>query len=250
MFSQLTLVLKNNTTKKITMGISSVFHGALMELVGSDTAAWMHQGQMNSYAQYIQYDEDTIWWYISTTTEESYQKIICPILQSSDSELYLSYHDLSLEIIEKKVSSIKQEVFLQNQYFCDYDRYFTIHFITPASFKSNGKYMNYPTLRWIFQSLMHKHDFAAEKNRIFDGEVLDSLEENCSVSAYKLRSTYFYLEGMKIYSFMGNLTICVKGNQSIVNLVNYLLMFGTYSGVGMKSSIGMGAITVDHRERK
>lgn len=250
MLGQLTLILKNNSEKKVTLGMSSVFHGALMELVGDDIAAWLHQNQINPYAQNIQYDGNIVNWRISTITKDAYEKIICSVLQSTDSAIYLSYHDLSLEIIEKKVFSIKKDVFLQNQYFTDYDRYFTIHFITPTSFKSKGRYMNYPTLRWIFQSLMRKHDCANENNQIYDEGVLDSLEENCSVSDYKLRSTFFYIEGMKIFSFIGNLTICVKGNQSIINLVNYLLMFGQYASVGMKGSLGMGAITIDHRERK
>ena len=110
--------------------------------------------------------------------------------------------------------------------------------------------MNYPSIRWIFQSLMNKHDFVDGENQLYDEEVLETLEQKCYISQYRLRSTFFSIEGVRIPSFLGSITICVKGNQSIVNLVNYLLMFGEYSGVGIKASMGMGAIQIEHKERK
>lgn len=250
MLSQLTILLENKSEKKITLNMSSVFHGVMMELLGENTAAWLHSGKINPYAQYIQYKDDRVQWIISTTTKEAYEKIICPLMEMTKDEIYLSYHKLSLKILEKNISSIKKDIFLRDQYFCNYDRYFKVRFITPSSFKSKGQYKNYPTLRWIFQSLMNKHDFVNENNKIYDEDVLELLDQNCVISNYKLSSTYFYLEGVKIPAFFGNITIHVRENQSIVNLVNYLLMFGEYTGIGMKASMGMGAIKVEHKEKK
>lgn len=221
-----------------------------MEILGEETASWLHEGQMNPYTQYIQYDEDSIQWIISTMTAEAHQRILIPVMSFSGSQILLSYHDIPLKIINKKHILFKKDEFLQSQYFHDYERYFTIRFITPVSFKSKGKYRNYPTVHWLFQSLMHKHDFVDEDNQIYDEEVLETLEQKCYISQYRLRSTFFSVEGVKIPSFLGSITICVRGNQSLVNLVNYLLMFGEYSGVGIKASMGMGAIQVEHKERK
>lgn len=250
MLSQICIQLEKKSDKKITFNMSSVFHGALMEILGEKTAAWLHEGQINPYTQYIQYEENSVRWTITAMTEEAYQKVLTSLLELPDTQICLSYHDISLDIKKKEHQVVKKETFLQKQYFQDYDRYFTIHFITPTSFKSQGKYMNYPTVRWIVQSLMNKHDSVDEENKVYDAEVLQTLEEKCCITQYRLRSGFFSLEGVKIPSFMGNITICVRGNQSIVNLVNYLLMFGEYSGVGIKASMGMGAIRVEHKERK
>lgn len=250
MLSKLCVNLKNESDKRITLNMSSVFHGALMEILGEETASWLHEGQMNPYTQYIQYDEDSIQWIISTMTAEAHQRILIPVMSFSGSQILLSYHDIPLKIIDKKHILFEKDEFLQSQYFRDYERYFTIRFITPVSFKSKGKYMNYPTVHWLFQSLMHKHDFVDEDNQIYDEEVLETLEQKCYISQYRLRSTFFSVEGVKIPSFLGSITICVRGNQSLINLVNYLLMFGEYSGVGIKASMGMGAIQVEHKERK
>lgn len=250
MLSRLCILLENETDKRITLNMSSIFHGALMEILGSETASWLHEGQVNPYTQYIQYDEKSVQWNITTMTAEAHQRILTPLMNVSDSHIFLSYHEIPLKIIDKKHISLEKNEFLQTQYFRDYERYFTIHFITPVSFKSKGRYMNYPSIRWIFQSLMNKHDFVDGENQLYDEEVLETLEQKCCISQYRLRSTFFSIEGVKIPSFLGSITICVKGNQSIVNLVNYLLIFGEYSGVGIKASMGMGAIQIEHKERK
>lgn len=96
---------------------------------------------------------------------------------------------------------------------------------------------------------MKKHDAICSDNEVYDDEVLALLEEKTFITQYNLRSTIFYLEGVKIPAFLGKITILVKSSQSLVNLVNYLLMLGEYTGVGIKSSIGMGAISVEHKER-
>lgn len=250
MLSRLCLSLENETDKRITWNMSSVFHGVLMEILGGETASWMHEGQINPYTQYIQYDGKSVQWILSTMTAEAHQRILMPLMNASASHIYLSYHDISLKVIAKKLILLEKNEFLQSQYFRDYERYFTIQFITPVSFKSKGRYMNYPSIRWIFQSLMNKHDFVDGENQLYDEEVLETLEQKCYISQYRLRSTFFSIEGVRIPSFLGSITICVKGNQSIVNLVNYLLMFGEYSGVGIKASMGMGAIQIEHKERK
>lgn len=249
MLSRLSLLLENEHTKKVTISMSSVFHGILMEIVGEETAAWLHGNPVNPYSQYIQYEEHTLRWTILTTTEEAKKRIIDPFMQETISQVYLSYHDITLKITDKHCSIMEKDCFLQQQYFTNFDRYFTIRFLSPASFKSKGSYRNYPTLHWIFQSLMHRHDYVDEENRIFDADVLETLEQRCHISNYRLRSACFSLEGVKIPSFLGSITICVRGNQSLVNLVNYLLMFGEYTGVGIKTSMGMGAVQVEHKER-
>lgn len=250
MLAKLTLQLKNMTSKKVSLSMSSLFHGALMELVGEESAAWLHHRHVNPYSQYIQYKDDCIWWTIQTMSTEAYEKIILPLLQEEIQEIEISYHEMKFQIQDKQLSQITQNDFLRKQYFCNYDHLFTIRFLTPTAFKSNGKYQNYPTIRWIIQSLMNKHDSLESENEIFDFEVLEKLEEDCSIIKYNLRSTMFSLEGIRVPSFMGSITILVKSGQSVVNLINYLLMLGKYSGVGIKSSIGMGAIDVEHKERR
>lgn len=249
MLAKLVLSLKADSDKKISMSMSSAFQGVLMEVVGSKTAAWLHENQINPYSQYIQYKDNNIWWNILTATKEAFEKVIKPFMEDDVSVINVKYSDMKFEIIGKKMEQISMKSFMKQQYFSDYGHFFTINFLSPTSFKSDGNYKNYPTIHWIFRSLMKKHDAICSDNEVYDDEVLALLEGKTFITQYNLRSTIFYLEGVKIPAFLGKITILVKSSQSLVNLVNYLLMLGEYTGVGIKSSIGMGAISVEHKER-
>lgn len=249
MLSKLVLSLKADADKNISMSMSSTFQGVLMEIVGEQTAAWLHESQINPYSQYIQYNADKIQWNILTSTAEAYERIIKLFMQEKVSVIEVKYSDIKFEILDKKLEQISMKNFMKRQYFSDYSHFFTINFLTPTAFKSEGNYKNYPTMHWIFRSLMKKHDAICKDSEVFDSDVLAMLEENTFITKYNLRSTVFYLEGVKIPAFLGKITILVKSSQSLVNLVNYLLMLGEYTGVGIKSSIGMGAISIEHKER-
>lgn len=79
---------------------------------------------------------------------------------------------------------------------------------------------------------------------MFDDEVLAHYEEYSHIIAYKLKSVKFSMEGITIPSFMGSLTIRISGPQQLVNLAWMLADFGRYSGVGIKTSIGMGSMEI------
>lgn len=250
MLGKLELTLNCKIDKKITTDMSSVFQGLLMEVIDVDYAGWLHRQQRHPYSQYICYKENKIYWIISTVTNEAYVNIIKPFMDEKLTELHSEYHDITFEIQKKEITTIERSQFLEKEYFTESNRIFEVEFLTPTSFKSNGSYMNYPTVRWIFQSLMNKYDSNEGEDKLFDKEVLQLIEEQTFISQYKLRSTLFHLEGTKIPAFIGTIRLSVRSNQSVINLINYLLKYGEYSGVGIKSAIGMGAIKVCNVERK
>lgn len=49
---------------------------------------------------------------------------------------------------------------------------------------------------------------------------------------------------------MGKITIKIRGTQTMTNFANMLFKFGNYSGVGIKTSIGMGAIYANQKQRR
>ena len=92
---------------------------------------------------------------------------------------------------------------------------------------------------------MNKYDASAESNVMMDEEVLDQLSTDTIMIGYRLQSVSFQLEGVRIPSFIGEVRWKIRGPQTMVNYANMLLKFGTYSGVGIKTSLGMGAIEIN-----
>ena len=89
---------------------------------------------------------------------------------------------------------------------------------------------------------MNKYSASFENMEMFDEDALKEMEESIEISNYRLKSCYFPIEGVKISSFMGNISLKINGSDTLKRYTKMLLQFGEYSGVGIKTSMGMGAI--------
>lgn len=84
---------------------------------------------------------------------------------------------------------------------------YTDSLLTPTAFKKQGKYLFYPDIRCIFQSLMNKYDSAARNEKMVDMDTLEQLTENAQIVRYDLKSVSFSLEGVKIPAFIGKVVV-------------------------------------------
>jgi len=222
--------------------LSTKFQGFLMENLEPDYVTWLHEQETNPYSLKIIHQKDKTLWSLHLLTDEAVKQILPVLLELKRVEL----HDLPTLMVEslsmQDLSSEQLfEFFNENQ-----DRsLYTIHFQTPTGFRSQGEYVLFPTMRLIFQSLMMKFDKASTQMEVFGKDILETFEKHVEISMYKLRSTSFHLDGTKVPAFIGDVTIVVKGPVQLVNLANMLLTFGTYSGVGIKTGIGMGGIAFE-----
>ena len=91
---------------------------------------------------------------------------------------------------------------------------------------------------------MKKYDQASTENSIFSEELLDHYSKYASIVRYRLQSATFFLEGVKVPGFKGDITIKINGPQQMINMAWMLAKFGEYSGVGIKTGIGMGAMRI------
>ena len=98
---------------------------------------------------------------------------------------------------------------------------------------------------------MNKYDASNCDEQIYDEETLKQLMDNTALSRYELRSSIFNMEGIRIPAFTGRITLKVTGPQTMSDFANMLFCFGSYSGIGIKTSLGMGAINIlEEGERK
>ena len=248
MFCKLNIILENKSG--YDLNISSILHGALMQFISSDYVETLHENGLKPYTQHVEIKDDTIEWIITTLTKEAKENIIDKIIASNPNEIYLEYKDDKLKIAKYELSTTDYSEVLDKTYFGDCPRIVRINFLTPTAFKVNGTYQFYPTVEHIFMSLINKHDCVSQGTQIFSEEIMEEIREHVSIVGYNLRSKMFHLEGVKIPSFIGTMTIKIGGNKQFVNLINMLCECGKYSGVGIKTAIGMGAINVFPKARK
>lgn len=242
MFSKLVMHLACES--KLNFNMSSLMQGALMESISEEYAAYLHMDGINPYTQRLKFEKDDVMWIITTIGTRAHDEIISRFLNENLSKVHLKNKDMTIKILSKEEQSISYDELMDETYFSQCDRYVKLRFETPTSFKVNGKYQFYPTVYHIFFSLINKHDSLIKGTEFYSEEVMEQIVDNVDIVRYKLKSTLFYLEGTKIPAFMGEVTLRIRGPQQFVNLINMLAKFGVFSGVGIKASIGMGAISI------
>lgn len=241
--------LELSCTSELSYQMSSMFHGALMELLPADYADYLHISQLHPYTQHLETRAGQWFWVVSCLNEEAIEKIIGQTLEKLDS-IVLKKKNIAIKIVQKKIEYLSEVQMMKKFYQEDCSKYIQIHFLTPTAFKQQGQYVFYPDIHCIFQSLMAKYDAAVKENQMLDDEALEQLCQNAKIIRYDLKSVNFALEGAKIPSFIGKITIKMRGTQTMANFANLLIKFGTFSGVGIKTSLGMGSYKIQNEGGK
>lgn len=243
MLSKLELKLKVEGEEKLNYNMSSMMQGVLMEKLQTEYVERLHKNGLHPYQQFLCINKEQFSWNIHTVTKEAEKNIIQKIIY--ENEFYIEKKDIRLNVIQKNFSEMTYEQLLERYYFKNGSRYLTLHFQTATSFKSEGNYIFYPSLRHIFQSVINKHNKFNEGTEISGENLLEELEQYVQIIQYNLRSTFFCMENVKIPAFIGKIKIKITGTQPMVNLVNFLLAYSEFSGVGVKCGMGMGACKVE-----
>jgi CRISPR-associated endoribonuclease Cas6 len=248
MLSRLDIELKCPADIKLRHSLAPLFQAVLMENIAPENATKLHEQGMNPYSQYATRTNDGYRWTINCLSGDAYNAVIAPLLSPGFSGFHLNKVNADFTVHGKKLSSLQNDALTEPFYSTESDRIFRVHFMTPAAFKSGGQYVFYPEPRLLLQSLMLKYAAAVEVGASVDPDMLSTIETNAKIIRYRLRSVFFPLERASIPSFVGEIFLKVEGAQALVNYVRLLLTFGEYSGIGIKCSMGMGAISLIDKE--
>lgn len=239
---QLVLEREKDAVAPIHASIASLLHGFLMREIDTEYAKTLHTQSYHPYHQYIQVQQNKILWTIHTMQEEAKEQIIDRLLRIN--AIHLEQREERFTICSKDWKTTSFDSLVREHYLKEQSPRIHFSFLSPTSFKQDGRYVIYPSTRLIFQSLMRKWDAFSTEYEIFTPEVLQDFEQHTSIVGYQLRSTFFSLEGIKIPSFIGKCTIQVYGPKQMSCIANLLAHFGTYSGIGIKTGMGMGGMNI------
>lgn len=223
-----------------THNIGSSLHGVLMELLPTELVEQLHTLSYNPLRQRLRFEKDMVIWEIVGL----HQLVVAPLSELAtlkEIKLKGANQTLSLDLLTKEVIDLTQ--FVNDVMTRDaHQRVFTLQFTSPTTFKSQGHYDIFPDIRKLFRSLMMTFDFFSETHKVYDYEVLDYIEKNVHMTDYKLMTKKFYLEKIQIKGFQGQLTLKISGADQFAKLVYLMLLYATFSGIGAKTSLGMGGV--------
>lgn len=238
------LEMELNCEEQLNYQMSSLFHGVLMEQLEEGYAEYLHLSQLHPYTQHLEYRNNIWYWVVCCLNETAVDQIIHHVLEKLQ-VIKIKKHDIEVSIGAKSYEETSYRKLMDDFYEGQGKRYIQIHFISPTAFKQNGRYLFYPDIRCIFQSLMNKYDAAAKENSMIDADTLEELCRHSQIIRYDLKSVNFSVEGVKIPSFIGKITIKMSGTKTMANFANMLFRFGEYSGIGIKTALGMGCTRLE-----
>ena len=125
-----------------------------------------------------------------------------------------------------------------------------ITFETPCTFKAAGKYALFPSEKLIAQSLFQRWNGLMTECTMQDDEALQMLTDGLTISRYRLRSQDYRIKGQRINGFVGSVEIYARLSAPMQELWRLLLAFAPYGGVGIKTALGMGAVSAGHHPQK
>ena len=218
--------------------------GFLLEQIESDYADYLHQQEMNPYTSCLYHQDDQVIWELNLLTQEAIDQI-GPVIYDL-AEIKLESIGQAIEVDQIIIDRLSSKDLAEDFYRKEPSNYHKILFKTPTSFKQRGHYIPYPDPRLLIQSLMMKVNYIEVGEFEVHPELLEEVVDHVSIAGYNLKTVKFEIHRQKIPSFIGNMTLKVSGNQTLKSYLSYLLTMGEYTGVGIKTSIGMGAVHYDH----
>jgi CRISPR-associated endoribonuclease Cas6 len=231
--------------------ISLVFQGYIMSKIPEEIAQNLHNLSVNPYSIYVHKNKNSnqVELVVNSLNDE-FNRIIEPILKSESiffKKINSEVKVLNIEEFELNEKDLSKILYEDN----DLGKKLKIRFESPTSFKQNDENVIFPTPRLIFQSLIMKYANLIENRSEIDVDMLSYIEKNVHISSYNLRTNYYQIHDQKIPAFLGSITLVVRGATTLVQYLKMLILFGEYSGVGVKTSMGMGTIKLlgDKNER-
>lgn len=251
MLATLQIEIDCKDKKAINFSKGSLFHGVLMEKLDTDYVEYLHNQPLNPYSQYVYFDKekDNFVWKISTLTKEAKENIIDVFVEKIGDAITLSHDEETYKIKSKSIVNIKSYPEIVDSNFLKDDKdkknIVNVQLLTPTTYKSNGDYQIMPSIQALYCSVYNKWNVFSDKVSLADEEVFRHILEHSLIIGYNLKSYKYNIEKVRLNSFIGDFNLLLKGPKELVSISNMLLEFGEYSGLGAKTSMGMGGMKIE-----
>lgn len=242
MMRQIRLKIAAADGQKLHSNWGYALYGILSDKARPEYIADLHMRNETPISQYLEVlpGREQAYWHINLLGAEAVEEITA--IFASNDQFEALHHQTTLQILEKELGQVVTEADFCRRYLADSPakRKLRLELLTPTGFKSQGAYQLFPSVEWMIKSLWRSWQAFAQEVLLEGDDVREQLIQYTHISDYQLKSTRYPVKGNNIPAFKGNVTLYIAGPEPLVRLVNMLLAFGEYSGMGIKTALGMG----------
>ncbi len=121
----------------------------------------------------------------------------------------------------------------------------TMNLLTPTSFKQAQRYVIFPQEHLILQSLVQRWDMCFPEMPLDDPDAMQAMLQYVHIADYQLRTLRHPLKQTRIPAFQGRMVLEARLPVPLKEILDVLYCFAPYSGIGIKTTLGMGAIGIE-----
>ena len=180
-------------------------------------------------------------WTVSLLSEEICCAF-CGLLDNTKSVL-LGEREITVDLIEKKEFDTPS-AFWETTRLPENTATHELQVLTPTAFKSKGEYVVFPEVRQIVRRLVAKWNTVFPDNALDAETVCPALESGLKIRDYNLSTYRFEMKKNKIPGFCGRIILTSSLSSETDALWRTLLGFACFSGIGIKTALGMGGVKV------
>ena len=217
------------------------FYAWLLSQLPDADAEWLHESGGQLLCQNVRKDRETgqCVWSVGVLSREA-NDVILPILEK---EIAVALHSETIKAVQ-----VRREEYATPAEFIRFakehpvERVAQVSLQTPLAFHQQGKCVIYPEVRLLLQSLANKWNAVFPEFSLDDADAMAALENGVMIRDYQLRTVRFALKGNKIPGCIGKLYLQSRLPEPLFEIWSLLLRFGAFSGAGIKTTLGMGAL--------
>lgn len=242
---KISLICRREYTEKPEYNLGPYFQRWIMAQLPSDYADFLNSPLMRTYSINVLDVGQSIYFTITLFTEEASKLIGAILLDSSCQEIILDMDQERHFFIKSKKIQYLTKTGLRNIYYQSNALFslFILHFLSPTVFDRDGEYIFSPDTQALFQNLMEQYNFIFERTEQIDGKLLKEICEYTEITTYCVSFTTYLVNNVPTPGFIGEVRINCQGNQALRNYIAMLLLFAEYTGVGIFTDMGMGAVS-------
>lgn len=217
-------------------------YGALMERMSPDFAQELHEQKLTPISQYLETvaNDKYAVWHVNLLNEKAVNHLES-VLKNME-EINLDPSRVKIQVISIHEAEAVTPVSLLVRPEIEGERTCTMEFLTPAAFRSDNKYQVFPLESLLVNNLIQKWNMAFPESPFQDDDMERMLVQGLVMKKYRMKTLYYKIKKGRIPGFVGSATWEMRLSASLKNAWKLLWLFSEYSGVGIKTSLGMGGV--------
>ena len=221
----------------------SLMHGILNGILPPPWPDFLHTDTDRCLCQFVEpLDARTAVWHICVT-DDGLASAIANVLSQSDT-LYCRHFSGELRITGRNGLQTGIKELFDRASSCR-SAAVRLQAVSPVSHKSHGVFITLPSIECIVNSIIRKASAFLPECALPVEDELTRMLSACRVGKYDLHSVTYQLEGHYVPSWQGHLQIVLPADEYLHSLACAVFQLAEYTGIGIKTSLGMGGCKVE-----